>query len=138
MSRPDLNLLRWAGLRLQAACLVHSEKIAKYEIRPANEHEFTVLCEMNREWSSYGGPKQIGDKSYQSQTCLMPPRVNARRVDPRWRAEYGAARKCVESTFSVLAGDGLRWGQVKTYLSLRLKVALNILAHNLEIIDISG
>ena len=51
---------------------------------------------------------------------------------------YEAARKCVESAFSVLAGAGLRWGQVKTHLSLRLKVALNVLAHNLKFIDLSG
>ena len=85
------------------------------------------------EWRPYGrpftttGPKQIGDKGYQSGTCLTPPKVNAKQVDPRWKPEYGAARKCVESAFSVLVGAGLRWGQVKTYLSLRLKVALNIL-----------
>jgi hypothetical protein len=39
----------------------------------------------------------------------------------------------VESAFSILVGAGLRWGQVKTYLSLRLKVTLNVLAHNPEI-----
>lgn len=30
----------------------------------------------------------------------------------------------------------MRWGQVKTYLSLRLKVALSVLAHNLKYIDL--
>ncbi|MBZ9750637.1 IS982 family transposase [Deinococcus sp. HMF7604] len=125
------------GFKLHVWCTLNG-KIARYEIRPANEHDFAVLCEMNREWSSYGGPKQIGGKGYQSATCLTPPKVEARRVDPRWRAEYGAARKCVESAFSVLVGAGLRWGQVKTYLSLRLKVALNVLAHNLKFIDVSG
>lgn len=30
----------------------------------------------------------------------------------------------------------MRWGQVKTYLSLRLKVALSVLAHNLKHIDL--
>lgn len=35
----------------------------------------------------------------------------------------------MESAFSVLVGAGQRWGQVKTYLSLRLKVALTLLAH---------
>ena len=95
------------------------------------------------EWRPYGrpftttGPKQIGDKGYQSGTCLTPPKVNAKQVDPRWKPEYGAARKCVESAFSVLVGAGLRWGQVKTYLSLRLKVALNVLAHNLKFADLS-
>lgn len=44
----------------------------------------------------------------------------------------------MESAFSVLVGAGLRWGQGKMYLSLRLKVALNVLAHNLRFIDLSG
>jgi len=125
------------GFKLHAWCTLNG-KIAKYEIRPANQHDFTVLCEMNKDWPSYGGPKQIGDKAYQSGTCLTPPKVNARRIDARWRAEYGAARKCVESAFSVLVGAGLRWGQVKTYLSLRLKVAVNVLAHNLKFLDLSS
>ena len=109
----------------------------RYVILPANEHDFSVLCEMNRDWPSVGGPKQIGDKGDQSGACLTPPKVNAKRIDPRWKPEYGAARKCVESAFSVLVGAGLRWGQVKTMLSLRLKVALNVLAHNLKFIDLS-
>ena len=69
---------------------------------------------------------------------MTPPKVNAKKIHPRWKPEYEAARKCVESAFSVLVGAGLRWGQVKTYLSLRLNVALNILAHNLKFIDFSG
>jgi hypothetical protein len=123
------------GFKLHAWCTLNG-KIAKYEIRPANQHDFTVLCEMNKDWHAYGGPKQIGDKGYQSGTCLTPPKVNAKRCDPRWKPEYGAARKCIESAFSVLSGAGMRWGQVKTYLSLRLKVALSILAHNLKHIDL--
>ncbi|AFD28045.1 Transposase, IS4 (plasmid) [Deinococcus gobiensis I-0] len=91
---------------------------------------------MNTDWPSYGGPKQIGDKGYQSGTCLTPPKVNAKRCDPRWKPEYGAARKCIKSAFSVLVSAGLRWGQVKTLLSLRLKVALSVLAHNLKFIDL--
>ncbi|CAM3346760.1 IS982 family transposase [Deinococcus deserti] len=125
------------GFKLHAWCTLNG-KIAKYEIRPANQHDFTVLCEMNRDWPSYGGPKQIGDKGYQSGTCLTPPKVNARRVDSRWKEEYGAARKCIESAFSVLVGAGLRWGQVKTFLSLRLKVALGVLAYNLKFIALTS
>lgn len=125
------------GFKVHTWTALHG-RIVRYEIRPANEHDFSVLCDMNRDWPAYGGPKQIGDKGYQSGTCLTPPKVNAKRPDPRWKPEYGAARKCVESAFSVLVGAGMRWGQVKTYLSLRLKVALNVLAHNLKFIDLSG
>lgn len=125
------------GFKLHAWSALHG-RIVRYVIRPANEHDFSVLCEMNREWPSYGGPKQVGDKGYQSGSCLTPPKTNARQVDPRWKPEYGAARKCIESAFSVLVGAGLRWGQVKTLLSLRLKVALNILAHNLKFSDLKS
>ena len=82
------------------------------------------------------GPKQIGDKGYQSGTYRTPPKANAKMPDPRWKAEYAAARKIIESTFSVLMGAGLRWGQVKTKLSLRRKVALAVLAYNLKFRDI--
>ncbi|WP_019009299.1 IS982 family transposase [Deinococcus aquatilis] len=125
------------GFKLHAWSALNG-RIAKYDIRPANEHDFTVLCEMNRDWPAYGGPKQIGDKGYQSGTCLTPPKANAKQVDPRWKDEYAAARKCIESAFSVLVAAGLRWGQIKTFLSLRLKVALHVLAHNLKFIDLSG
>ena len=124
------------GFKVHAWCTLNGQ-LAKYEIRPANQHDFTVLCDMNRDWPSYVGPRQIGDKGYQSGTCLTPPKVNVRHVDLQWKPEYGAARKCVEWAFSVLVGAGLRWGQVKTFLSLRLKVALNVLAHNLKFVDLN-
>lgn len=124
------------GFKLHAWSTLNG-RIARYEIRPANQHDFRVLCEMNQTWSRYGGPRQIGDKGYQSGTCLTPPKANAKQVDPRWKPEYRSARKSVESAFSVLVGAGVRCGQVKTLLSLRLKVALNVLAHNLKFIQLS-
>ena len=124
------------GFKLRAWTTLNG-KIAKYEIHPANLRDFTVGCIMNTDWPAYGGPKQIGDKGYQSGTYLTPPKNNAKQLDPHWKEEYAAARKIIESTFSALAGSGLRWGQVKTMLSLRLKVALLILAHNLKFRDLS-
>ncbi|ADY25513.1 transposase IS4 family protein [Deinococcus proteolyticus MRP] len=123
------------GFKLHAWCGLNGEIVA-YNIRAANEHDYSVLCEMNRKWPAYGGPQQIGDKGYQSLTTITPPKVNARRPSPRWREEFGAARKCIESAFSVLVGAGLRWGQVKTMASLKLKVALHVLAHNLKYRDL--
>ncbi|KQR26999.1 transposase [Deinococcus sp. Leaf326] len=38
----------------------------------------------------------------------------------------------------MLVRAGLRWGQIKTMAGLRLKVALNILAHNLKFKDLNG
>lgn len=123
------------GFKLHAWSALNG-RIVRYEIRGADQHDLTVLCEMNRDWPAYGGPKLIGDKGYQSGTVLTPAKVNANTVDPRWKAEYGAARKCIESAFSVLTGTGLRCGQVQTFISLRLKVATIILAHNLKFIDL--
>jgi hypothetical protein len=84
------------------------------------------------------GQNRLGYKAYQSGTGLTPPRVNAKHVDSHWKEAYGTARKCIESAFSGLVGARLRCGQVKTYLTLRLKVALNVLAHNLKFIHLSG
>ncbi|AFZ69758.1 hypothetical protein Deipe_4429 (plasmid) [Deinococcus peraridilitoris DSM 19664] len=47
------------GFKLHAWSTLNG-KIAKYDIRPANEHNFTGGCAMNRDWAAYGGPKQIG------------------------------------------------------------------------------
>lgn len=82
----------------------------RYDIRPANEHDFSVLCDMNQLWPAFGGPKQIGDKGYQSGNRLTLPTVNAKRVDPRWKPEDAAAQKSMKSACSVLVGAGLRWG----------------------------
>lgn len=123
------------GFKLHAWSTLNG-KIARYEIHPANEHDFTVGCVMNRAWSAYSGPRQIGDKGYQSGTYLTPPKKGAKRPDPRWKEEYAAARKIIESVFSALVGVGLRWGQVKTLAGLRLKVALIVLAYNLKFRDL--
>ena len=80
----------------------------------------------------------LAKKGDQSGTYLTPPKNNAKQIDPRWKEEYAAARKMIESTFSALAGPGLRWGQVKTMLSLRLKVVLLVLAHNLKFRDLAA
>jgi hypothetical protein len=112
-------------------------KIAKDEIHPANLHDFTVVSIMNRDWPAYGGPKQIGDKGYQSGTYLTPPKNDASQLAARRKEEYAAAREMIESTFSALAGPGLRRGQVKTMLSLRLKVVLLVPAHNVKFRDLA-
>ena len=137
------------GFKLHAWVTLNG-KLVQYVIRPANQHDFTVGCELNQSWGEYGAPRIIGDKGYQSGSYLTPPKSNARRrarlqtalgpvlpktPDPRWKEEYAAARKIIESTFSSLVGRGLRFGQVKTMLSLRLKVALTVLAHNLKFLN---
>ena len=74
-------------------------KIARYEMHPANLHDCTVGCIMNRDWPAVSGPKQIGDNGSQSGTYLTPPKNNAKQIGPRWEEEYAAARKIIESTF---------------------------------------
>jgi len=89
------KLHAWTGL---------NGRISRYEIIAANEHDFSVLCEMNRQWPVYNAPKQIGDKGYQSGTCLTPPKSNARRPVPRWKVEFGSARKIHRLFFFCVGG----------------------------------
>ena len=105
-------------------------KLAQYVIRPANQHDLIAGYDLNAAWVAFGAPRIIGDKAYLDGVNLTPPKKNARTLDPRWKKEYGAARKMIETVFSSLTSAGIRWGQIKTLVSLRLKVALTVLAHN--------
>ncbi|WP_135230356.1 transposase [Deinococcus fonticola] len=105
-------------------------RVVRYLLRPANQHDVAVGYELNEDWPAVGGPKVIGDKAYQDGANLTPPKANARTVDPRWRDDYEPLSKAVECAFSSVVGRGLRWGQVKTLASLRLKVALILVAYN--------
>lgn len=119
------------GFKLHAWSLPNG-RIVRYVIRPAHEHDLTAGEMMNAEWPTYGGPKIIGDKAYVGGGYITPPKSNAQNPDRRWRDEYHATRKAIESAFSSIVGRGLRWGQVKTVASLRLKVALTLIAYNLR------
>ncbi|RJF75345.1 IS982 family transposase [Deinococcus cavernae] len=119
------------GFKLHAWALPNG-RIVRYLIRPAHEHDLNAGEQMNADWPTYGGPKIIGDKAYVGGGYITPPKTNARYPDLRWRDEYHAARKAIESAFSSVAGRGLRWGQVKTIWGLRLKVALVLIAYNLR------
>lgn len=119
------------GFKLHAWTTLNG-KIAQYAIVPANVHDLTAGGQLVEQWPAYGGPKIIGDKAYQGGGYIVPARSNMKKPDPRWREEFHAARKIIESAFSSLVGRGLRWGQVKTFMSLRLKVALIIAVYNLR------
>ncbi len=105
-------------------------KLAQYVIRPAHQHDLVAGYELNARWIAYGAPRIIGDKAYLDGANLTPPKKNAKTPDPRWKKEYGAARRIIETVFSSLVRAGIRSGQVKTLHSLRLKVALCVLAYN--------
>lgn len=107
-------------------------KITQYLIRPANEHDLTVGHALNQRWTEYGAPKQVGDKAYQDGAFLTPPKKNAKTPDPRWKEEYAAMRHIIETVFSSLVRAGIRFAQLKTFRSLRLRVAFAVLAHNLK------
>ena len=83
----DSEPLPVCTFKLHAWCALNGEIVA-YSIRPANEHDYNVFCQMNGKWPAYGGPQQIGDKGYQSITTITPPKVNAKRPNPRWREEF--------------------------------------------------
>ncbi|RJF71304.1 IS982 family transposase [Deinococcus cavernae] len=125
------------GFKLHAWTTLNG-KIAQYAILPANEHDLTGGGQLAEHWPAYGGPKIIGDKAYQGGGYIVPAKSNMKKPDPRWREEFHAARKIIESAFSSLAGRGLRWGQVKTFPALRLKVALIVIAYNLRFASLSA
>ncbi|WP_041230707.1 IS982 family transposase [Deinococcus peraridilitoris] len=108
-----------------------SGQIVQYALRPANLHDTTVAFELNRRWGDFGTPKIIGDKGYCCLGFVFPPKKNT-TYDTGWRPEiHGPMRKRVETVFSQLVEAHLRVGQLKTMASLRLKVVLAVLAHNL-------
>lgn len=91
----------------------------------------TVSYELNTRWPDYGEPKIIGDKGYCALGYIFPPKKN-NRYDTGWRQEvHGRIRKRVETVFSQLVEEGVRGTQAKTRPSLRLRVVLAVLAHNL-------
>ena len=128
---------KFYGVKLHAWTSLNG-KVVNYRIIAGNEHDLPAGLEMNTDWEAYGGPKIIGDKGYTGSTFIVPAKSNTVNPDPRWREEYHAARKIIESTFSSLAGRGIRYGQVKTWMSLRLKVALVILSYNLRFLRLTS
>lgn len=110
-------------------------KLAQYVVLPANQHDLMAGYELNAKWVAYGAPRIIGDKAYVDGCNLTPPKKNAKTVDPHWKKEYGTARKMIETVFSSLTRAGIRLGQVKDLRSLRLKVALAVMAYNWRYIN---
>ena len=90
---------------------------------------------MNEKWVEYGAPKIIGDKAYQDGVNLTPPKKNEITPDPRWKEEYNSARKIIETVFSSLTRAGIRFSQLKTHVSLRLRVSLAVMAHNMRFVN---
>ena len=117
------------GFKLHAWSTLNG-KLAQVLIRPANEHDLVAGYQLNKKWIEYGAPKQIGDKAYLDGAYLTPPKRNAKTVDPRWKKEYGTARKMIETAFSSLTKASIRFGWIKTLASLRLRVALVVFAYN--------
>ena len=105
--------------------------IVQYLLRPANLHDTTVGYELNRRWPDFGGPKIIGDKGYCSLGFVFPPKTNT-KYDTGWRQDrHPKLRKRIETVFSQLVEAQIRSVQTKTLASLRLRVVLAALAHNL-------
>ena len=118
------------GYKLHA-WVTASGAIVQYLIRPANLHDTTVSDELNRRWPDFGGPRIIGDKGYCCLGYVFPPKRNT-RYDTGWRpGRHPRLRKRIETVFSGLVEAQIRSVQTKTLRSLRLRVVLAILAHNL-------
>ncbi len=103
----------------------------QYLIQPANLYDTTVGYELNRRWPDFDSPKIIGDKGYGSLGFVFPPKTNT-RYDTGWREDrHPKLRKRIETVFSQLVEAQIRSVQTKTLLSLRFRVVLAVLAHNL-------
>ena len=118
------------GYKLHA-WVTPSGTIVQYRLRPANLHDTTVGYELNARWPEFGGPKIIGDKGYCSLGFIFPPKSNT-RYDTGWRENrHPNLRKRIETVFSQLVQTQVRSVQTKTVRSLRFRVVLAVLAHNL-------
>lgn len=121
---------KFFGYKLHAWVLEDGE-VAQYLIRPANLHDTTVSYELNRRWPDFDGPKIVGDKGYCCVGYIYPPKSNS-RYDTGWRPDrHPKLRKRIETVFSQLVAEGIRSVQTKTLASLRLRVVLAVIAHNL-------
>ncbi|MFC6616491.1 IS982 family transposase [Deinococcus radiophilus] len=106
-------------------------QIVQYVIRPANLHDVTVSYELNLRWPEFEGPTIIGDKGYCCLGYVYPPKKNT-RYDTGWReSRHPKIRKRIETVFSALVEAQIRSAQTKTLGSLKLRVVLAVLAHNL-------
>jgi len=119
------------GFKLHAFVSCRGEVLA-YRLRPANQHDYRVAKGM-LEHLELGSPLKVGDKAYTSKEFITPPKKNAKRPDNRWKPEYHRLRKRVETVFAQLAQAHIRNSQVSTFIALEARVALTLLAHNLNL-----
>ncbi|GGM60723.1 hypothetical protein GCM10008956_40450 [Deinococcus arenae] len=113
------------------AWVTSSGAIVQDLVRPANLHDTTVSDEFNRRWPDFGGPRIIGDKGYGCLGYVFPPNSNT-RYDTGWRlGRHPRLRKRIATVFSGLVEAQIRSVQTKTVRSLRLRVVLAVLTHNL-------
>ena len=106
-------------------------RILQYRLDSAHHHDFPMACELNQSWSAFGAPQVIGDKAYVSDGIATPPKTNAIRAS-RWKEEYASMRTGVERTFSWIVRTGVRNSQIKTFKTLRSRVAYAVLAHHIR------
>ena len=118
------------GFKFHAVVSTKGE-LLDYRLRPANESDLRVALSMKQE-HRFGNPVFIGDKAYQSDHFVTPPKKNVRKPS-RWKPEFAAIRKRVETVFSQLTRAHIRSGQTSNYPALSARVALNVLAHNLAV-----
>ena len=106
-------------------------QLLQYVIRPANLHDTAVTYELNTLWPENAGPRIVGYKGSCTLGFTFPPKKNT-RYDTGWRENrHPKLRKRIETVFSQLVVSQIRSVQTKTLISLRLRVVLVVLAHNL-------
>lgn len=89
---------------------------------------------MNIYCPAYGGPNVIGNNSYQSMSCLTPPKVNARWIDLLLASSVG----CGSQVYQVVLFSHV-WGRVTLWTGQNVfefaaKTALHV--HNMKFIPL--
>ncbi|OLV15352.1 hypothetical protein BOO71_0015112 [Deinococcus marmoris] len=111
--------------------MLEDGEVTQHLTRPANLHGTTMSYKLNRRWPDFDGPKIVGDKGHCCVGYIYPPKSNS-RYDTGWRPDrHPKLRKRIETVFSQLVAEGIRSVETKTLTSLRLRVVLAVMAHNL-------
>lgn len=119
------------GFRLHAFVSTRGE-ILLYCIRSGEQHDYKVAKSLLSLLQPLGNPIRLADKAYQSKDFVAPPKSNA-KAPSKWKPHYSQLRKRIETVFSQLVGAHIRVAQFQTKTTLKIRVALTILNHNLKI-----
>ena len=107
------------GFKLYAWTTLNG-KIAKYEIHPANLHEFTALCIVNRDWPAHGRSGVLMRSSVVIGAVLTKTGVRSRRQGQSRLGIKAISRGCTSLLRRTTPSKSIRAGRKNTRLHVRL------------------